>query len=165
MYLKTLSMSAQFQSSFPHFRLFVKSPNTDPLIRAQIPLRRTLSLWCNYTSKAPSPNTMTYEFAWIWAHSVKSNSLQPHGLQPTRLLCPWDSPGKKTGVGCHFLLQIWIWGYSVYSRVTHKWTALILIFLLNFIPFIHLSVTHWYLEFSHNHKLSTSNQTVYLLFN
>ena len=34
-----------------------------------------------------------------------SNSLQPHGLQPTRLLCPWDSPGKNTGVGCHFLLQ------------------------------------------------------------
>ena len=33
------------------------------------------------------------------------NSLQPHGLQPTRFLCPWDSPGKNTGVGCHFLLQ------------------------------------------------------------
>ena len=29
----------------------------------------------------------------------------PHGLQPTRLLCPWYSPGKNTGVGCHFLLQ------------------------------------------------------------
>ena len=31
--------------------------------------------------------------------------LQPHGLQPTRLLCPGDSPGKSTGVGCHALLQ------------------------------------------------------------
>ena len=31
--------------------------------------------------------------------------LRPHGLQPTRLLCPWDSPGKNTGVGCHALLQ------------------------------------------------------------
>ena len=30
---------------------------------------------------------------------------QPHGLQPTRLLCPWDFLGKITGVGCHFLLQ------------------------------------------------------------
>ena len=29
----------------------------------------------------------------------------PHGLFPARLLCPWDFPGKKTGVGCHFLLQ------------------------------------------------------------
>ena len=34
-----------------------------------------------------------------------SDSLQPHGLYPTRLLCPWDSPGKNTGVGCHLLLQ------------------------------------------------------------
>ena len=30
-------------------------------------------------------------------------TLWPHGLQPTRLLCPWDFPGKSTGVGCHFL--------------------------------------------------------------
>ena len=36
---------------------------------------------------------------------VMSNSLLSHGLQPARLLCPWDFPGKKTGVGCHFLLQ------------------------------------------------------------
>ena len=31
--------------------------------------------------------------------------MRPHGLQPPRLLRPWDSPGKRTGVGCHFLLQ------------------------------------------------------------
>ena len=31
--------------------------------------------------------------------------LQRHGLEPARLLCSWDSPGKNTGVGCHFLLQ------------------------------------------------------------
>ena len=37
--------------------------------------------------------------------SVVSNSLQPHGLWPTKLLCPWDSPGKNTGVGCYALLQ------------------------------------------------------------
>ena len=34
-----------------------------------------------------------------------SDSLQRYGLQPTMLLCPWDSPGKNTGVGCHTLLQ------------------------------------------------------------
>ena len=34
-----------------------------------------------------------------------SDSLQPHGLQPSRLFYPWDSPGKNTEVGCHFLLQ------------------------------------------------------------
>ena len=34
-----------------------------------------------------------------------SDSVRSHRQQPTRLLCPWDSPGKNTGVGCHFLLQ------------------------------------------------------------
>ena len=34
-----------------------------------------------------------------------SDSVGPHRQQPTRLPCPWDSPGKNTGVGCHFLLQ------------------------------------------------------------
>ena len=38
---------------------------------------------------------------WKWSRSVVSNSLRPHGLQPTRLLRPWDFPGKSTGVGCH----------------------------------------------------------------
>ena len=37
------------------------------------------------------------------SHSVVPNSLQLHDLKPTRLLCPWNSPGKNTGVGCHFL--------------------------------------------------------------
>ena len=37
--------------------------------------------------------------------SVVSDSVQPHRRQPTRLPHPWDSPGKNTGVGCHFLLQ------------------------------------------------------------
>ena len=37
--------------------------------------------------------------------SVMSNYLRPHGLYPARLLCPWDFPGKNTGVGCRFLLQ------------------------------------------------------------
>ena len=34
-----------------------------------------------------------------------SDSVRPHRRQPTRLPHPWDSPGKDTGVGCHFLLQ------------------------------------------------------------
>ena len=34
-----------------------------------------------------------------------ADSLRPHGLQPARLLCPWNSSGKNTGVGCHALLQ------------------------------------------------------------
>ena len=39
------------------------------------------------------------------SHSVVSDSLRPHGLQSTRLLHPWDFPGKSTGVGCHCLLR------------------------------------------------------------
>ena len=37
--------------------------------------------------------------------SISYSVVRPHGLKPARLLCPWDSPGKYTGVGCHFLLQ------------------------------------------------------------
>ena len=40
-----------------------------------------------------------------WVTSVVSDSVPPHRQQPTRLPHPWDSPGKNTGVGCHFLLQ------------------------------------------------------------
>ena len=39
------------------------------------------------------------------SRSVLSDSLQPHGLQPARLLCAWDSPSKNTGQGSHYLLQ------------------------------------------------------------
>ena len=41
----------------------------------------------------------------VLSRSDVSNSLQPYGLQPTRGLCPWDYPGKSTGVDYHFLLQ------------------------------------------------------------
>ena len=40
------------------------------------------------------------------SRSVVSDSLRLHGLSPTRLLHPWNFPGKNTGVGCHFLLQV-----------------------------------------------------------
>ena len=40
-----------------------------------------------------------------WVASVVSDSVWPQRRQPTRLPGPWDSPGKNTGVGCHFLLQ------------------------------------------------------------
>ena len=42
---------------------------------------------------------------WKRSHSVVSNPQRPHGLQPSRLLHPWDFPGKSTGVGCHCLLR------------------------------------------------------------
>ena len=44
-------------------------------------------------------------YACMLSCSVVSNSFQPYGLQHAKLLCPWDCPGKNTGVGCHALLQ------------------------------------------------------------
>ena len=41
----------------------------------------------------------------VLSHSVVSDSLRPHGLQPARLLCPWNVPGKNSEVGCHFFPQ------------------------------------------------------------
>ena len=55
-------------------------------------------------SGLPFPSPMHESEKWKWHRSVVSNSQRPHGLQPTRLLRPWDFPGKSTGVGCHRLL-------------------------------------------------------------
>ena len=49
-------------------------------------------------------------------------TLRPHSRQPTRLPCPWDSPGKNTGVGCHFLLQCR--KVKSESEVTQSWLTL-----------------------------------------
>ena len=64
-----------------------------------------------------------------------SDSVQPLRWQPTRLLCPWDSPDKNTGVGCHFLLRMktlgtsfllmrWPWGHSLIAACHHKEQAM-----------------------------------------
>ena len=59
--------------------------------------------------------------------SVVSDSVRPHRRQPTRFPQPWDSPGKNTGVGCHFLLQCMkVKSESAVSRVrllVTPWTA------------------------------------------
>ena len=59
-------------------------------------------------SGLPFPSPMHESEKWKWSHSVVSDSLWPHGLKPTRLLRPWDFPGKSTGVGCHCLIRHWI---------------------------------------------------------
>ena len=61
--------------------------------------------------------------------SVMLDSLQPYGLWPARLLSPWDSPGKNTGVGCHALLQgIFLTqglnpGLLHYRRILYSWAT------------------------------------------
>ena len=52
-----------------------------------------------------------------------SGSLRPHGLYPTRLLCPWDFPGRNTGVGCHALLQGIFWTQGSNQRLLHWQTG------------------------------------------
>ena len=58
-----------------------------------------------HRSGFPFPSPMHESEKWKWSHSVVSDSSQPHGLQPTRPLQPWDFPGKSTRVGCHCLLR------------------------------------------------------------
>ena len=54
-------------------------------------------------SGLPFPSPMHESEKSKWSCSVVFDSKRPHGLQPTRLLRPWDFPGKSTGVGCHCL--------------------------------------------------------------
>ena len=56
-------------------------------------------------SGLPFPSPMHESEKWKWSHSIVSDPQQPHELQPSRLLRPWDFPGKSTGVGCHCLLR------------------------------------------------------------
>ena len=56
-------------------------------------------------SGLPFPSPMHESEKWKWSHSVVSHSSWPHGLHPSRLLRPWDFPGKRTGVGRHCLLH------------------------------------------------------------
>ena len=63
--------------------------------------------WQEHWSGLPFPSPMHESEKWKWSRSVLSDSYRPHGLQPTRLLHPWDFPSKSTGVGCHCLLHFY----------------------------------------------------------
>ena len=53
------------------------------------------------------------------SHSVVSNSLTPHRLQPARILYPWNFPGKNSGAGCHFRLQVIFWTQRLNLGLPH----------------------------------------------
>ena len=73
-------------------------------------------------SGLPFPSPMHESEKWKWSRSVVSDSYRPHGLQPTRLLCPWDFPGKSTGVRCHCLLhQIMFKTPQIYTFTQTIW--------------------------------------------
>ena len=69
-------------------------------------LKVFLFFFFGFPSFSQPPYSVLQLLFFFFSHSVVSNSLQPHGLQLTRLLRPWDFPGKSTGVGCNCLLQL-----------------------------------------------------------
>ena len=63
----------------------------------------TRYILCHFSDSAQELKVLTCVKCQVT--SAMADSLRPHGLQPARLLCPWDSPGKNIRVGCHALLQ------------------------------------------------------------
>ena len=115
-------------SSFPHYSKPAQGKKRGPMRETLIETQK--SVFCNLItevtsqyschillvkSKSLDPPTLKERglhkgansslLLLLLTRSVVSDSVQPHRWQPTRLLCPWDSPGKNTGVGCHCLLQ------------------------------------------------------------
>ena len=68
-------------------------------------------------SGLPFPSPMHESKKWKGSRSVVSDSSRLHGLQPTRLLRPWDFPGKSNGVGCHCLLQNILYYWSLNKSI------------------------------------------------
>ena len=97
----------------------------------------------------------------LFSGSGMSDSLRPHGLWHTRLLCPWDFPGRNTGVGCHFLQGIFPTQGS-HLCLLH-WQA-------DCLPLSHQGSphTHWYLTLGMFGELETPIQiflgTISLVF-
>ena len=72
-------------------------------------------------SGLPLPSPMHESEKWKWSRLVVSDPQRPHGLQPTRLLHPWDFPGKSTGVGCHYLLRyLNLYKFNIYLNLKAK---------------------------------------------
>ena len=84
-------------------------------------------------SGLPFPSPMHESEKWKWSRSIVSDSYRLHGLQPTRLLHPWDFQGKSTGMGCHCLLQLC-------SIEAYIWPSYFSIFLI-YINFCYMKQT------------------------
>ena len=90
-----------------------------------------LLFWKIWVNHLPSPPNKATNIFTDQVASVVSDSVWPHRRQPTRLCHPWDSLGKNTGVGCHFLLQCmtsWLVHFIkknvqyAYFNVTQNWS-------------------------------------------
>ena len=85
----------------PNFHHLYSFPLPCPPLPSEFLLFLLLSPFCSLFS----PHFLHIYLKVKVKSLVVSDSLRPHGLQPTRLLHSWDFPGKNTGVGYHFLLQ------------------------------------------------------------
>ena len=74
-------------------------------------------------SGLPFSSPMDESEKWKWSRSVMSDSVRPHGLQPTRLLRPWDFPGKSPGVGCRCLKYAnkWLYFSNLGRHLRYNW--------------------------------------------
>ena len=104
------------KEKYPFIKMRIIEIAWKPILRAFCPM---VSWGSNLLSPPPIPflNPALGQGMWkptllllstislMFSHQIVSNSLWPHGLQPIRLLCPWDFPGKNTGVDSYFLLQ------------------------------------------------------------
>ena len=86
-----------------HFDPLVDSQKCPALSCFRAFLLEVLSSWSTFSQILTGLSSHHIIIVLWWFSLVQL--LQPHGLQPARLLCPWDSPGKNTGEGYHFLLQ------------------------------------------------------------
>ena len=76
-----------------------------------------------YWSGLPFPSPMHESEKWKWSRSVMSDSVWPHRWPPTRLLCPWDSPGKNTGYFQWYkmltIINIVTRRYIIWQKISH----------------------------------------------
>ena len=95
---------------------------------------------------------ISFSNAWKWkvnwSCSVVSNPQQPRGLQPSRLLRPWDFPGKSTGVGCHCLL--------CYSGSNHQLSYICKVSFDSYSLLTHIHAHNWDRKISFYHYHFTS---------
>ena len=82
----------------------------------------------------PFPSPIQESEKWKWSRSVVFDPSWPHGLEPTRLLRPWDFPGKSTGVGCHCLLQKCLQFYIIIERRGLRYPAASNLSCVNLLP-------------------------------
>ena len=125
------------------------------------PIKVFNKFFYTYIKKELYETSLVVHWLWLWASttvgtgstfdlgtqiphaagvssSVVPDSLRPHSLQPTRLLSPWDFPGKDTGVVCHFLLQHTAWCSQKKFFIKERWIQYFI-----YIPFFLFSFFQW----------------------